>query len=54
MFIEIWRGKKGRTMGIKDEKEESHTGEGGDCCYVRRIGGKMRRTRKKRKGGELG
>ncbi len=30
--------KKGRTMGIKDEKEESHPGEGGDCCYEKNRG----------------
>jgi hypothetical protein len=45
--------KKRRTMGIEDQREGAW-GRGGEGTVVmRRIGG-MRRTRRKRKGGELG
>jgi hypothetical protein len=43
MFIEIWRGKKGRTMGIEDEKEGAW-GRGGEGTGVRRRIGGTRRT----------
>jgi hypothetical protein len=52
MFIEIWRRKREGRWALRMKRKRAIQGREG-TVVMRRIGG-MRRTRKKRKGGELG